>query len=79
MAKQRNPVARHAGILRKGGVHQTSKTGQRYHHKQETGDEAEAYFQQRQALRNNGKEGADGNCPDAGIFIFHATALQTAA
>jgi hypothetical protein len=79
MSKQRNPVARHASILRKGGVHQKSKTGQRHHHRQETGDEAEAYFQQRQASRNKVKEGADGNCPDDAVFISCFTALQTAA
>ena len=67
MSKRRNPVVRHANILRKGGAHQTSRTGQRHSHKQATYDEADAYIQQRQSTRT----GADDDCPQSSFPAFH--------
>lgn len=63
MAKRRNPVVRHATILRKGGVHTTSGTGNRRRHKQELNDEVDQYFKQQKANVN----GAASDGPDKPI------------
>ena len=46
MAKKRNPIARDP-ILRKGGAHFNSKSGQRRNRKHTLMDEIEAYFDER--------------------------------
>ncbi len=79
MSKQRNPVIRHANILRKGGAHQKSKTGQRHHHKQAIGDEAEAFFQHRQLQRNGQRNGAEDDCPRSKLPLFPPYSLSNAA
>lgn len=60
MAKRRNPVVRHATIMRKGGVHLPSNTGKRRRHKQVINEEVEQYFDHKTA----DKKGAESDCPD---------------
>ena len=67
MAKRRNPVVRHATILRKGGAHTTSKSSHRRQQKQALNDELDFYFEQNKSNR----PGADSDCPDSiTIMLF---------
>lgn len=70
MVKRRNPVVRHATILRKGGVHVSSGTRKRRRLKQEMSEDIEQYFEQRKPRKN----GAESDCPDSrhpNCFITH--------
>lgn len=72
MAKRRNPVVRHATILRKGGVHMPSSTGKRRRHKQELNDEVEQYLKQ----KTTSEKGAESDCPDQPSNLRQAQKLQ---
>jgi len=65
--KRRNPVA-HAPILRKGGVHQRARSGERQSVRQQLNDllldELEEYHATRQQTRQQGKGRDDPSKPD---------------
>jgi len=47
MATTRNPVVRYGALLRKGGAHTKSVSGQRHQSKQSLDDEIDEYFNER--------------------------------
>ncbi|MEM7258452.1 MAG: hypothetical protein AAF404_13825, partial [Pseudomonadota bacterium] len=73
MAKRRNPVVRHATILRKGGVHGTPKSSRKRQHLQALNDQLDDYFEQKK--RN--EEGAESDCPDH--FCYANIAFTTSS
>lgn len=56
MSIRRNQVVRHAAILRKGGAHTNSVSGQRHQSKRQLDDEIDDYFNQREVLTGNKQE-----------------------
>ncbi len=56
MPTTRNQVVRHAAILRKGGAHTHSVSGQRHQSKRQLDDEIDEYFNQ--------SEGIPSDAPD---------------
>ena len=46
MPNERNPVVRFSAILRKGGAHTSSVSGQRHQSKRQLNDEVDEYFNQ---------------------------------
>lgn len=54
--KQRNPVVRHAAILRKGGVHTQSVSSTRHQSKRELDDEIDEYFNE---VKTKSRKGTD--------------------
>ena len=73
MPNERNPVVRSGTILRKGGAHTQSVSGQRHQSKRQLDDEIDEYFNEdrekpRSNLTRSGKraihkKGADQNRP----------------
>lgn len=73
MVKRRNPVVRHATILRKGGAHSTSQTSRRTRHKQELNDEVDAYFEHKTSTHGKGaaSDRPDGTEPPSHVIFLH--------
>ena len=73
MPDRRNPVVRCGTILRKGGAHTNSVSGQRHQSKRQLDDEIDDYFEQhrekprsdssRSGKQAKHKKGADQNRP----------------
>lgn len=65
MVKRRNPVAR-STVMRKGGAHRTSRSGDRSAKRRATRDEADQALDDRAAKEHTGDASDDTGDPDSG-------------
>ncbi len=65
MVKRRNPVAR-STVMRKGGAHRTSRSGERSAKRRATRDEADQALDDRDANEPTGDASDNPDDPDSG-------------
>lgn len=75
MPTRRNPVVRYGALLRKGGAHTKSVSGERHQSRRQLDDEIDDYYQQRVNSPRKTKKERDDSAPSA-IQKFPLTLLD---
>jgi len=78
MPTRRNPVVRHGALLRKGGAHTKTVSGQRHRSKRQLDDEIDDYLQHREKSQNTPETGTEKGQKNSAPFLLGILILLNA-